>query len=166
MSKTYPSPDIDNPNTHQNISVSKKGVLNLLKNINEHKATGPDNIPGKLLKVCAFELHEVFTIFFQHSLNSGQIPDEWKVAHIFPLFKKDDKTCAENYRPISLTSVTSKILEHIVHSTVMDFLTQLTSLLLSSMAFAKKYHARPNFLLLSMISVKVLTTQVRQMPLC
>ena len=48
---TYPVPEVDSSNTLKNISVSKKGVLNLLKNINEHKATGPDNIPGKLLKV-------------------------------------------------------------------------------------------------------------------
>ena len=106
----------------QNISISKHGVLKLLQNINENKATGPDDIPGKLLKTCAIELHEVFTILFQHSLNLGQIPDDWKVAHIFPLFKKGDKSCAENYRPISLTSISCKMLEYIVHSTIMDFL--------------------------------------------
>ena len=44
------------------------------------------------------------------------------MAHIFPLFKKGDKTSAENYRPISLTCIISKLLEHIVHSSVMDFL--------------------------------------------
>ena len=120
---TYPTPKIDkNSKTLNNITVSKKGVLNLLKNINPDKATGPDNIPGMLLKLCAFELHETFTIFFQNSLNQGQIPDDWKTAHIFPLFKKGDKSNAENYRPISLTSIACKILEHIVHSTVMDFL--------------------------------------------
>ena len=119
---TYPAAKINNSKSLQNITISKNGVLNLLKNINENKAAGPDNIPGKLLKICAYELHEAFTILFQHSLNTGQIPDAWKVAHIFPLFKKGDKTSAENYRPISLTSVSCKLLEHIVHSTVMDFL--------------------------------------------
>ena len=120
---TYPSPKIDkNSKILNNITVSKNGVLNLLKNIKTNKATGPDNIPGALLKLCASELHEVFTIFFQYSLNQGQIPDDWKRAHIFPLFKKGDKSNVENYRPISLTSISCKLLEHIVHSTVMDFL--------------------------------------------
>ena len=50
------------------ITVSKKGVLTLLQNIKENKATGPDEIPGKFLKICAFELHEIFTILFQTSL--------------------------------------------------------------------------------------------------
>ena len=44
------------------------------------------------------------------------------MAHIFPLFKKGDKCKAENYRPISLTCITCKLLEHIVHSNVMGFL--------------------------------------------
>ena len=119
----FKSPVSGSPNqTIKNIKVSKKGVTNLLKNINENKATGPDQIPGKLLKICAEELTDVFTIFFQNSLEQGKIPDNWKLAHIFPLFKKGDKTNVENYRPISLTSIACKLLEHIVHSTIMDFL--------------------------------------------
>ena len=65
---------------------------------------------------------DVFTIFFQNSLDQGKVPSSWKQAHIFPLFKKGDKTNVENYRPISLTSIACKLLEHIVHSTIMDFL--------------------------------------------
>ena len=120
---TYPTPNFsDSSKVLDSINVTKKGVLSLLQGINENKATGPDEIPGKFLKACAVELHEVFTILFQTSLDLGVVPDEWKVAHIFPLFKKGDKTKAENYRPISLTSITCKLLEHIVHSNIMGFL--------------------------------------------
>ena len=49
-------------------------------------------------------------------------------AHIVPVFKKGDRGSVENYRPISLTSVTSKILEHIVHSSIMDHLDKHSSL--------------------------------------
>ena len=92
-----------------------------MKNINENKATGPDEIPGKLLKLCAYELHEIFAILFQQSINLGAIPDDWKSAHIFPLYKKGDKTAPSNYRPISLTCISCKLLEHIVFSSVTDF---------------------------------------------
>ena len=129
---TYPSQHFDNSDKRlnnlkvtkrlNNLKVTKKGVLSLLQNIKEDKATGPDDIPGKFLKNCAFELHEIFTVLFQNSLDLGTVPDEWKVAHITPLFKKGDKTKAENYRPISLTCIVCKLLEHIVHSNVMDFL--------------------------------------------
>ena len=120
-----PCPDSQtkiNPNTITNIEVSKAGVFKLLQGVNENKATGPDEIPGRFYKLFSFELHEVFTTLFQTSLNSGDIPDDWKTAHIFPLFKKGDKDNVENYRPISLTCIACKLLEHIVHSTTMDFL--------------------------------------------
>ena len=111
-----------NSKTINNIKISKNGVLKLLQGINENKATGPDDIPGKFLKLCSNELADVFCILFQTSLNSGEIPTDWKQAHIFPLFKKGDKCNVENYRPISLTCIACKLLEHIVHSTTMDFL--------------------------------------------
>ena len=104
------------------IHIAKQGVLKLLLNINENKATGPDDIPGKLLKICAHELHEIFTILFQTSLNQGIVPDDWKHAIIHPLFKKGDKTNSENYRPLSMTCIPCKLQEHIIHSTIMGFL--------------------------------------------
>ena len=104
------------------IKVTKNGVLKLLLNINEHKATGPDKIPGKILKLCASELTEVLVLLFQASLDQGMVPNDWKNANIVPLFKKGDKSKPENYRPVSLTSITCKLLEHIIHSNVMDHL--------------------------------------------
>ena len=104
------------------IKVTKKGVMKLLTNINEQKATGPDKIPGKILKMCAHELADIFVLLFQASLDQGKVPEDWKNANIVPLFKKGDKSKAENYRPVSLTSVTCKLLEHIIHSNIMDHL--------------------------------------------
>ena len=117
--------------------------MTLLLNIKEDKATGPDEIPGKFLKICAFELHEIFTILFQTSLDLGVVPDEWKVAHIFPLFKKGDKTKAKIYRPISLTSISCKLLEHIVHSTVMG-LTRTKFSPLFNIVLDRNAPANPN----------------------
>ena len=106
----------------ENITVKKQGVLKLLQNIKDKKATGPDGIPGSLLKICAEQLSEVFTVLFQASLTRGIVPDDWLHANIIPVFKKGDRAKAENYRPISLTSIACKLLEHIIHSSIMDFL--------------------------------------------
>ena len=57
---------------------------------------------------------------FQTSLDTGKIPDDWREAAIVPIFKKGDRHQASNYRPVSLTSVSCKVLEHIVHSQTMD----------------------------------------------
>jgi len=102
------------------IKVSRAGVLKLLLNVKENKATGPDGIPGKLLKTCAHELADVYRLLFQASLDQGTVPDDWKDASVVPLFKKGDRTKAVNYRPVSLTSISSKLLEHVVHSSIMD----------------------------------------------
>ena len=105
--------------TMENIIVKTPGVIKLLKNLNPYKAAGPDTIPTFILKTAAEELAPALTKIFQHSLNSGTVPDDWRKANIVPIFKKGDKHQPGNYRPVSLTSVTCKILEHIVHSNIM-----------------------------------------------
>ena len=70
------------------ITVTRKGVLKLLLEINEHKATGPDQIPGKILKLCANELVDIYVTLFQASIDQGIVPNDWKTANIMPLFQK------------------------------------------------------------------------------
>ena len=59
---------------------------------------------------------------FQASLQHGEVPDDWKQANVAQIFKKGDRSTAANYRPISLTSVCSKIPDHIIHSQIMRHL--------------------------------------------
>ena len=61
-------------------------------------------------------------IIFQISLTTGQVPDDWKEANVAPIFKKGDKHKPSNYRPVSLTCITSKIMEHIIVSNLMKYL--------------------------------------------
>ena len=114
-----------NPANHpsvQPITVNRKGVLKLLNDINPYKATGPDAIPGRLLKSLSDEVADILTMIFQASLDQGKIPQDWKKAFISPIFKKGDRHKPSNYRPVSLTSICCKILEHIVHSHVIKHL--------------------------------------------
>ena len=120
------------------ITVTRAGVLKLLLNINPNKATGPDGIPGRLLKLCAHELVEVFQLLFQTSLDQGLVPSDWRLADIVPLYKKGDKMQAGNYRPVSLTSITCKLLEHIIHSNIMDHFDRFNVLNNSQHGFRKK----------------------------
>ena len=103
-------PDI----TH--LQVNQQGVFKIMNNLNTSKAMGPDNIPNIILKDCAAELSPGLTKIFQFSLDSGTLPADWRNANISPVFKKGDRHLPENYRPVSLTSVPCKILEHIICS--------------------------------------------------
>ena len=104
------------------IVVSKDGVIKLLKGLNPSKALGPDELHPRVLKELATELGPVFAHLFQQSTDTGEIPKEWSLANICPLFQKCDRSLACNYRPVSLTCVPCKLLEHIVCSNIMAHL--------------------------------------------
>ena len=99
--------------------ISNEGVLKQLKDLNASKAQGPDEIPPWFLKLAAEEISPYLTDIFQTSVDTGKVPTMWKEANITPVFKKGSRAEASNYRPVSLTVVSCKILEHIISSHVM-----------------------------------------------
>ena len=103
------------------ITVRPNGVRKLLRNLKPHKATGPDDISPRFLKEMAEPLTPILTLIFSASLKQGKTPDDWKESNVSLIFKKGDKRQPANYRPVSLTSVCSKVLEHIIHSHLMNF---------------------------------------------
>ena len=104
------------------LQMSISGVLDQLNKLNPSKAQGPDGIPPWFLNTYAAQLAPIRHNIFQLSVDSSQIPEAWKNANVTAIFKKGSRTEAANYRPISLTSVASKLLEHIMHSHVMKHL--------------------------------------------
>ena len=81
------------------------------------KAIGPDKIPAKLLKETASVIAPSLCKLFNKSLSTGSFPQNWKEANVAPVFKKGEAGCTENYRPISLPSLVSKVLERCVFNT-------------------------------------------------
>ena len=90
----------------------------LLKNIDQTKATGPDELPARILKETAREIAGVLSVIFQQSYKEGTVPSDWLTARISAIYKKGDKANPSNYRPMSLTCITCKIMEHIVCSQI------------------------------------------------
>ena len=82
------------------ITVDPKGVLKLLNNLKIHKASGPDGLSARVL------------------LAQGTVPDDWRQANVAQIFKKGEKYNAANYRPVSLTYICCKTLEHIIVSNI------------------------------------------------
>ena len=119
------------------IVVSNEGVAKLLKGLNPSKALGPDELHPRVLKELATELGPVFAHLFQKSLDLDEIPKEWSLVNICPLYKKVDRALAYNYRPVSLTCVPCKLLEHIVCSNIMAHLDEYKLLSDRQHAFRK-----------------------------
>ena len=119
-----PLPSLDH-NTFPSLApihISTKGVHKMLSNLNPNKASGPDNIPPRFLKELSSEIAPVLTSIFQSSLDSGEVPSQWREANVTPIFKKGEKSLASNYRPVSLTSVCCKLCEHVIAKAVMSHL--------------------------------------------
>ena len=89
--KDAPLPNIEHATKYpsiSNITVDEKGVLNLLTKLNTNKASGPDGISNRFLKACASEITPLLTQIFQISLNSHNLPEDWRTANISPILKK------------------------------------------------------------------------------
>ena len=106
------------------IEISTAGVCKLLSGLNVSKAAGPDAIRPLVLKQLCQEIAPVVAVIFQTSFNSGIVPTDWKKAQVCPLFKKGNKTDPANYRPISLTCILCKTMEHIIASTLTKHFNQ------------------------------------------
>ena len=119
------------------IVVSKDGVTKRLKGLNPSKALGSDELQPRILKELATELGPVFAYLVQQSTDTGEIPREWSIRNICPLFKKSDRSLECIYRPVFLTCVPCKLLEHIVCSNIMAHLNEYNLLSDRQHAFRK-----------------------------
>ena len=115
--ETDPQRDvIGSPDTavHPPLFVTDDAVYSKLTALKTHKSPGLDGISPKLLKACALTLTPFLAALFNHSIQSGVVPTDWKHSVISPIYKGGDRSLPCNYRPISLLSVVSKILESII----------------------------------------------------
>ncbi len=96
------------------INITEEGVRKRLSQLNPHKAAGPDRITPLVLKELADVIAPVITRLFRASLSQAKTPDTWREAHVTPVYKKGEKYKAVNYRPVSLTCILCKQMEHIL----------------------------------------------------
>jgi len=92
------------------LTIDTNGVMKVLHNLNPRKASGPDEVPARLLQSLAAEVAPALTLIFEQSIQSGKLPSQWKKAWITRVFKKGARSEPANYRPVSLTSIACKML--------------------------------------------------------
>lgn len=114
LSPVYPTWEGSMPD----IELSQNGILKLINDSNENKASGPGGMHCHVLKECCGILSLFLRVLFDKFLSSGSLPEVWKISHVLPVYKGGKRNNVENYRPISLPCVCSKILEHIVYSSL------------------------------------------------
>ena len=95
--------------------------MKLLHELKPGKFARPDNIPTWILKEYALHI-AVLQVIYTQSYQTGILPKDWLAANIVPVYKKGDKSNPANYRPISLTSVSCKTMEHNICHSILDHL--------------------------------------------
>ena len=87
-----------------------------------HLSPGPDGLPSYIFKYCVSEIAPILQVLYTQSLSTGNLPGDWLTANITPVYKKCSQSIPSNYRPISLTSIFSKVMEHIIFHSIMEHL--------------------------------------------
>ena len=112
----------------------------------ENNSPGVDGISPTILKETVEQISTPLAHVFNMSLQDGIVPLEWKEANIIPLFIKGSRNKSVNYRPVSLTSVISKLLETIIRDHMMDFLVKHKLINTSQHGFLKARSCLTNVL--------------------
>ena len=97
-------------------------ISDIINMLDDSKSSGPCSVPTKLLKLARNELSIPFSDICNTSFNEGIFPDKNKVAKVIPSHKKGPTNDANNYRPISLLSVFSKIMEKLMAARLTTYL--------------------------------------------
>ena len=118
-----PSPKYNIAEALSSINITPEMVLKKLTNLDQNKSAGHDEWHPFFLKHLAEALSLPLSILFNKSLKEGA-HSSWKIAIISSIYKKGKRSDPGNYRPVSLTSVISKIMESIVRDAVVDHLVQ------------------------------------------
>ena len=109
----------------------------LINSLQEGKAVGPYSVPIKLLKMISRPISLPLCLIINESFTSGIFPDNLKLAKVITLYKKGSRDNPTNYRPISLLSIFSKIIEKLCMKGCIGFLRLAISCTLFSLAFVK-----------------------------
>ena len=113
--------------------ISVTDITYALLNSKDKISRTPDNVPAHFIKRIGPYILEPLHFIFNQSLKLNAIPTQWKSALIVPIFKRGNRNTVDNYRPVSLTSSFSRLLESILVAKIMQHL--LTNDLLTSRQF-------------------------------
>lgn len=113
------------PRCLEDIEFDEEDIRDSVMKISPTASAGPDGLPALLLRECIEELKYPLMLFWRTSLDVGYLPKSLKISRVIPIFKGGDRCAPENYRPISLTSHVSKIIERIIVEKIVNLLDTL-----------------------------------------
>ena len=117
--------------------ITPEEVGQILSKFKSKNSSGYDNLSLKIIKLIAPKLSVPLSVIVNQSLYCGEFPESLKLARVIPLYKKDDASFFNNYRPISLLPAISKVYEKVVHKQL------LTYMISNKLLYSHQYGFRP-----------------------
>ena len=140
-------PGIGNiPETLSNITVTSEMVNKSIKELKDDKSPGFDDMSSNILIKVNEQISEPLSYIFNLSIETSEIPEDWKTSKVIPIFKKGNKKLSSNYRPISLTSQVGKVLERILKHEISKFLEMNNLIIETQHGFREKKSTLSNLL--------------------
>ena len=106
------------------IHFSSSDIVKIISRLDPNKAHGHDMLSIRMIKLCGNSICKPLSIIFKDCLSEGKFPHEWEKANVAPVHKKGNKQRLENYRPISLLPICSKIFERLIYNDMFTFFTE------------------------------------------
>ena len=122
---------------------SPKDINQIIESSNSKKATGPDKIPAKLVKLAANIIDCHICSILKYGISSLMFSEEVKIANVRMIYKIDKKEETKNYRPVSVLSSFSKIYEKFIQGSISPFVDKFLSKFIS--AYRKAYSTNQFF---------------------
>merc|ERR1712081_108718 len=96
-------------------------VIKIISDLNNSSSFGLDEIHTYIVKLLKNELTPALTHIVNLALVKRTFPESWKTSKIIPLHKKDDVLNPNNYRPVAILPILSKILERAVFNQMIEY---------------------------------------------
>jgi hypothetical protein len=117
------------------VAFKHKVIHDLLTKLPLDKSAGTDDIPPRFLQAISNIISIPLCILFRKSLDNGLLSDDWRTANVTPIYKKGDRHIPGNYRPVSLTSQFSKLIESVIRDAITAHLDRFHLITSLSMDF-------------------------------
>jgi hypothetical protein len=109
-------PHIQAENTGEPFTTDIKTIRRRIKAIGKNKSLGPDCVSGEILKLGGEAMIPYLARLLDVTINNGSLPCDWKSATAIPIHKVGNRSLVTNYRPVSLTLIVCKQMEHVIAS--------------------------------------------------
>jgi hypothetical protein len=107
---------IQGENTGDPFTTNIKTIRRKIKAIGKNKSVGPDRVSGEILNLGGEAMILYLARLLDITMDNGTLAGDWKRATVIPIHKEGDQSLVTNYRPVSLTSVVCKQMEHVIAS--------------------------------------------------